>query len=267
VRLFWQTAPLWKLFVMQLTSYMILLLLIAAIASFALQQIPEGIAIIVIVVVNASIAVYTEKSAANALAALSDMSQPSSTVLRDGETKTIPTKNVVVGDILLVEAGDIIAADAQLVASADLKVNEMPLTGEPTDVTKTHAPGPSDSKALTPPNHLFSGTTVTAGTGLAIVLATGMHTRVGRIAAMLTGEDVERNWLGLKPPKLTPLQHRLKSFGMLLSIAAITAAVIVFFVGAFAREYRDPENAGTFISPRTFGRAACRLLRISRAFC
>src|SRR3546814_8058171 len=123
---------------MQLTSYMMILLIIAAVASFALQQLPEGIAVVVIIVLNASIAVYTEKSAASALAALSDMSQPSSTVLRDGATKTIPTREVVVGDVILVEAGDIIAADASLMASADLKVKGRPLTGGRTAGNKKH---------------------------------------------------------------------------------------------------------------------------------
>lgn len=238
-----EEVPIWKLFVMQFTSFIIILLCVAAIASFALGEYVEGIAIIIIVLLNASITVYTEKSASDALAALANMSEPLTVVVRNGESKPIATREVVVGDVILIEAGDIVSADAHLVESADLKVNEMPLTGESVDVSKSHVVKEDQSKKLTPTNRIFAGTTVSAGTGTAIVVATGMHTRVGRIARMLMDDSGEKpNCIGVKPPKRTPLQDKLHNLGVLISIWAIAACICVFMIGAFARDYRDPEH-------------------------
>src|SRR5690606_21245207 len=126
------------------------------------------------------------------------------------------------------------------------KINEMALTGESVEVTKNHGVKIAASDKLTPANRVFAGTTVAAGTGTAVVIATGMKTRVGEIATLLLADSAdERNFLGLKPPKRSPLQEKLHRLGLIISFWALTACITVFFIGGFAREYRDPEHPGT----------------------
>eukprot|EP01138_Halocafeteria_seosinensis_P007500 gb/GECG01007666.1/.p1 GENE.gb/GECG01007666.1/~~gb/GECG01007666.1/.p1 ORF type:complete len:1185 (+),score=147.29 gb/GECG01007666.1/:1-3555(+) len=240
-----ENVPIWKIFIMQFMNFLILLLLGACIASFALEEIAEGVAIIVIVVLNACIATWTEKSASNALAALASLSQPSAEVIRDGQTKHIRTSEVVKGDIVNLYTGDVVPADCLLLSSADLKVNEMPLTGEAADVSKNYQHS-SGSDTLTPPNRVFSSTTVTAGSAKGLVIAIGMDTRVGEIAKRLAGGSEEEggpkvNCLGVKERKQTPLQVKLHKMGLVIAMLAGIACVSVLAIG-IGRDFQDPEH-------------------------
>ena len=242
-----ENVPVWKVFIMQFMNFLILLLLAACVASFALEEIAEGVAIIIIVILNAIIATYTEKSASDALAALASLSQPDTEVLRNGQTKRIPTRDVVKGDIINVYCGDVAPADCLLLSSADLKVNEMPLTGEAADVTKnfqiTSSDQKGDQQTLTAPNRIFSSTTVTAGSGKGLVIAIGMDTRVGDIARRLAGDDdeVKRNCLGVKAKRETPLQMKLHKLGLMIATLALCACIGVFAIGV-GRDFKDPEH-------------------------
>jgi magnesium-transporting ATPase (P-type) len=144
-------VPLWKLFALQFTNFLILLLLVACVASFALRQLAEGIVVLVIVVINASIATYTERSSGNALERLSSMAQVDALVVRDGHTLRVPTASVVPGDVVLLQLGDVVPADCRLIDSVDLRTDEMILTGESADVAKSaDAAPPRSARAAGP---------------------------------------------------------------------------------------------------------------------
>ncbi|CAE7886471.1 yoaB, partial [Symbiodinium sp. KB8] len=223
------------------------------IASFALGEVIEGIAVLIIVVLNISIAVYTEKSANDSLAALAEMSAPTCTVVRDGEATSLDSRLLVPGDILRLSMGDVVPADVRLISGVDVKTNEMPLTGESADVAKRAVdlpPSAAGSTTLTPENKLFSATTVTSGSGVGVVVATGMHTRVGQIAALLAGgegpegQEAPGCCAGLQGhAQRTPLQERLHRLGIYISICALLGCVLVFLIGLW-RGYRDPEHPG-----------------------
>jgi magnesium-transporting ATPase (P-type) len=224
-----------------------------SIASFALKEYLEGAAVLVTIFLNAGISVYTERSASNALAALASLSQPFANAVRDGVAVKVATRELVKGDLVVLGLGDVIPADLRLVASTDLKVNEMPLTGESIDVAKNAGArvGEAGKEALTPAHSVFSSTTITSGGGRGVVIGTGMHTRVGEIARMLKGNegDAKRNCLGAKEEKRTPLQEKLHRMGLVLSLLALLGCGIVFAVG-MGRGYKDPSkpDQSTFLA-------------------
>jgi potassium/sodium efflux P-type ATPase len=233
------------LFLMQLMNLIIVLLILAAIASFAVGSIPSGAAIIVIVILNAGIAAATENSAGSALEALSKMSQPEALVLRDGEEGPVPSSCVVRGDVVILGTGDVIPADMRLLEAADMKVDEMPLTGESEDVAKSAKQRSADTGKLTPEHMLYSGCSVTSGSARGIVVATGMRTRVGGIAALLAGKKKTGRCGGLLPDTssgMTPLQASLQRLSMLIGALAIFVCVAVFIVG-LALGTENPNNA------------------------
>merc|ERR550532_1652511 len=190
------------LFLMQLTGFVIILLMVAAVASVAVNatgpkkddplSYTTGVAIFVIVFINAGIAAWTEHKAGDALEALSKMTQASIWVIRDGKEVQVPVPDVVRGDIVVLGTGDVVPADLRLVEAHDVKVSEMALTGEPDDVSKTSkikVKKPGEPEKLTPENMVFSGCSVTNGKGRGVVCETGMFTRIGRIAQLIAGED------------------------------------------------------------------------------
>jgi len=182
--------PLWLNFLLQLKNPIIICLIIASLISIGFEEYVEGIAIIITVFLNATIAVVSEKKAGDALAALASLAQPFATVLRDGIVEEVPSKDLVPGDVVILKTGDMVPADLRLFEAAELKVNEALLTGEADDVPKMVQPTPEQmKKALTPPNMVFSSTCVAVGSGKGVVVLTGMHTRVGQIAALLHTEQ------------------------------------------------------------------------------
>merc|ERR1719188_1445803 len=174
-------------------NMLIILLIIAAVASFAVPggSAVSGIAILVIVILNAGIAAFTENSAGNALEMLSNMSQPEAMVLRAGCEEQVKSNTIVRGDVVILGVGDVVPADMRLIEAHDLKVDEMPLTGESEDVSKTVKPRITEegSGKLTPEHMVFSGCSVKSGNARGVVVATGMKTAVGSIAALLAGKD------------------------------------------------------------------------------
>jgi P-type Ca2+ transporter type 2C len=183
----------------QFASPVIRLLLAASAVSLVLGEALDAAAIGVIVVINAAVGFLQEHRAERAVMALRSMTAPRARVRRDNRSVIVPASTIVPGDLLILEAGDIVAADARLLATHALRTNEAALTGESTPVDKTTTPTSADTALAARRDHVFMGTSVASGTGLAAVVATGMRTELGRIAHLLsTIEDTA-----------TPLQQRL----------------------------------------------------------
>ncbi len=216
-------------FIDQFKDVMILILIAAAAVSFAIavtEGDPEGffepVLILVIVIVNAIMGTVQEGNAEKALDALKSLSAPHARVIRDGEEKLVDAAELVPGDIIRLEAGDFIPADARLIRSVSLKSEESALTGEslPTD---KDAAAVIDEKAPLGDriNMVFSGCSVSYGTATAVVTATGMDTEMGKIANLLENEEEGQ----------TPLQMKLAQLGKYLGIICLAACAIVFIVG------------------------------------
>ncbi|NLC05061.1 MAG: cation-translocating P-type ATPase [Erysipelothrix sp.] len=214
---------LW-LFLDQFKDVMIIILIIAAFISGMLGETIDAIIILAIVVLNAILGVYQENKAENALQALQDLSAPTSKVIRDGIEKTIPSEELVLGDVVVLEAGDLVNADLRLTKTSSLKIQEASLTGESVPVDKD-AEVVVDIKAPLGDrlNMAYSSGQVTYGRGLGVVVGTGMHTEVGKIASILSSTKTE----------LTPLQKQLNQLGKVLGIVAIIAVFGIFVIGVF----------------------------------
>lgn len=221
-------------FLMQFVDAMIIVLLIAAgvSAGFAVynreweELIDAGI-ILLIVIINAVIGFVQENKAENALAALKDKNKPYVKVLRGGEQKLIPAENVTVGDIVILEAGDVVPADMRLISSASLKIEESALTGESVPVEK-HADVTVDENAPLGDriNTAYMGGTVSYGRGRGVVTSVGMNTEMGKIAEMLSS--------GKEQP--SPLNKQLAKTAKILSIAVVAVALLIFIVALIRRE-------------------------------
>ena len=216
-------------FLDQFKDVMILILIAAAIVSFVIVCIErnfgelfEPALIVLIVILNAVMGVMQESKAEKALDALKSMSAPHARVIRNGEEKIIDASELVPGDIIRLEAGDFVPADARLLHSAGLKSEESALTGE-------SVPSEKDAQAIVDEkaplgdrsNMVFSSCSITYGTATAIVTATGMDTEMGKIAGLLDGESDGQ----------TPLQRKLADLGKYLGIVALAACAIIFVVG------------------------------------
>ncbi|MCJ7675863.1 MAG: HAD-IC family P-type ATPase, partial [Sedimentisphaerales bacterium] len=217
----------WSILWEQLTAIMVVILIIAAIISASLGDYKDAIAILAIVVLNAVLGVTQEYRAEKAMAALKKMAVPIVKVRRDGHIHEISTRNVVPGDVVLLDAGGFVPADGRLLESVNLRIQEASLTGESEPVEK-HA-GTLDDEHLPigdRRNMVYMGTVVTYGRGLAIITETGMRTELGRIAEMI--QRVER--------EPTPLQRRLEQLGRGLAIGALAIVGLVFVLGLLRGE-------------------------------
>ena len=216
-------------FVDQFKDAMILILIAAAIVSLVVIIIEQNWAelfepglILLIVIVNAIMGVYQEGKAEKALDALKNMSAPHARVIRDGKETIIDAKDLVPGDVIRLEAGDFVPADARLIHSAGLKSEESALTGESVPSEKDYlAEVKEDSPLGDRHNMVYSGCSITYGTATAVVTATGMDTEMGKIANLLDSEEETQ----------TPLQQKLSQLGKILGIMAIAACAIIFVVG------------------------------------
>lgn len=178
-------SPL-QIFFGQFKSLIIWILIAAGVISGVLGEVVDAIAILAIVVLNADIGFYQEFNAEKSIAALKKMTAPQAKVRRDGQVTSIPASGIVAGDILPLEAGDLVAADARLLEAASLKCIESPLTRESKAVTKQPATlEQGDIPLGDRENMVFMGTSVAAGTGQAVVVATAMNTELGRIAGLI----------------------------------------------------------------------------------
>ncbi|HQW30575.1 MAG TPA: HAD-IC family P-type ATPase, partial [Verrucomicrobiales bacterium] len=211
-----------QIFLGQFKSLIIWILIVAGVISGVLGEIVDAIAILAIVVLNAAIGFYQEYNAEKSIAALKKMAAPQAKVRRDGQVISIPAAGIVVGDILELEAGDLIAADARLLIAASLKCIESALTGESEVVTKQPEVLDGDDIPLGDrENMIFMGTSVAAGTGEAVVVGTAMNTELGRIAGLIEAAASEE----------TPLQRKLDSFGRILIRATLGIVVLLFGLG------------------------------------
>ncbi|VUC54779.1 non-SERCA-type Ca2+ -transporting P-ATPase, putative [Plasmodium berghei ANKA] len=225
-------TPIWLIFLSQYYSPVVMLLLIAAMASLALNEVVEGISIITIVTLNACLATYMEKSSGDAIAKLAEMASPQCTVLRNGQKIIIPSRDVVVGDVVIITAGDSISADLRLIEVIELKTNESLLTGESEDIKKSLVPTDYTTPFCT--NLCFATTSVTNGCGKGIVISTGLNTQVGKIASQLKKSS--------EGSKLTPLQVSLNRLGGLIGLIAIIVLMLIITL-AILINYKDPAHA------------------------
>ena len=211
-----------KLFLEQMTDVMILVLLAAAAISAFLGEVIDSAVILFIVILNAVIGVIQQKKAEKSLNALKELSAPVAKVIRDGKEISVPAKELVPGDLVLMEAGDVVPADVRLVMTANFKVQEAALTGESLPVDKDATAILEEKAPLGDRiNMAFSSSVVTYGRGSGIVVETGMNTEVGRIADMLMSEKT----------RPTPLQMKLAKLGKVLAMAAIGICIVIFGVG------------------------------------
>jgi Ca2+-transporting ATPase len=215
-------SPL-HIFFGQFKSLIIWILIVAGLVSGVLGEMVDAIAILAIVVLNAVIGFYQEFNAEKSIAALKNMTAPHAKVWRDGQVTSVPASGIVAGDVLALEAGDLVAADARLLQAASLKCIESALTGESEAVTKQPGTLKQDDVPLGDrENMVFMGTSVAAGTGQAVVVATGMKTELGRIAGLIEKAGADDG---------TPLQQKLDSFGRILVWATLGIVVLLFGLG------------------------------------
>lgn len=218
-----------QMLIEQFKSFMILILLAAGLISGLLGEWTDTVIIILVVVINAVIGVFQENKAEESLAALSKMSAPNATVLREGEIHSIPSAELVIGDIVILETGDLVPCDLRLIESINLKIGEAALTGESVPVEKNVSViYDIDAPLGDRTNMAYSSSLVSYGRGRGIVVATGMRTEVGKIAALLQETD----------NKETPLKRKLEHLGKVMGVAVLIICAIIFGVGLI--EGNDP---------------------------
>ena len=214
----------------QFKSFMIFVLLVAAIISGVVgfmngEGFTDAIIILVIVILNACIGTAQEVKAEKSLEALEKLSAPYSKVIREGQVETIPSRELVKGDLVVIETGDLIPADMRLVESVNLKIEEAALTGESVPETKHIDIIESEVALGDRENMVYSSTLVSYGRGKGIVVRTGMFTEVGKIAGMIQSV----------PDSKTPMQERIDQLGKFLGIAALSICLIIFLVGVLQK--------------------------------
>jgi P-type Ca2+ transporter type 2C len=213
-------ALLWD----QFNNYLVIILIIAALIALALGEWVDSVAIMCIVVLNAIVGVIQESKAEQALAALKKMAAPNAQVIRDGHQVTVPGRELVPGDIVVLEAGNYVPADLRLISTVNLKVEEASLTGESVPVEK-HAAAVLDKEIPLGDrrNSAFMSTMITYGRGKGLVTGTGMNTQIGMIAEMIQSYEDED----------TPLQQKLQQLGKVLGTACIAICAVVLIYGLF----------------------------------
>lgn len=212
----------WQMLWQQFNSFVVILLIVAAVISAFLGDYVEAAAIMLIVILNAVLGVMQERRAEQALAALRKLAAPEAHVIRDGSRQVIPASQLVPGDLILLEAGNYVPADLRLIEAVNLRVEEAALTGESVPVQKDASVRlETDIPLGDRKNTAFMGTLVNYGRGKGVVVATGMYTQIGLIAEMLQSVENEP----------TPLQKRLDQLGKTLGWAALAVCALVFVEG------------------------------------
>ena len=227
-------ALLWD----QFNNYLVIILIVAALISLALGEYVDSLAIMIIVVLNSVVGVIQESKAEQALAALKRMSAPNAQVIRDGVQMAVPGREVVPGDVVLLEAGNYVPADLRLIESFNLKIEEASLTGESVPVDKEAALVLDTEASLGDrKNSAFMSTLITYGRGKGLVVGTGMNTQLGIIAEMLQSFENEE----------TPLQQKLEHLGKVLGSACLLICVLVFIFGLFRDTHLAAALHGDFM--------------------
>jgi P-type Ca2+ transporter type 2C len=216
-----QRPPFWRLLLSQFENFVVIMLIVASLVSSFLGEYLEASVIMAIVLLNAIIGVIQESKAEEALAALKKMAAPNSNVVRDGVRVTIPSRELVPGDVVIMEAGNYVPADLRLIETVNLRIEEAALTGESVPVTKqADEVLDKDISLGDRRNSAFMGTLISYGRGSGLVVASGMQTQMGMIAEMLHTIETEP----------TPLQQRLDQLGKQLGYACIVICAVVFMV-------------------------------------
>lgn len=213
-----------SIFISQFKDVLVIILIIAGFISMFTGNFESSIVIFVVITMNAILGTVQHIRAESSLESLKNLSSPKTRVIRDGEKMEISSKNVVVGDIIHLEAGDIVPADARIIECFSLKANESSLTGESESIEKTdEIIDKTDLPLGDQKNMIFSGSLVTYGRGTAVVVKTGMNTEIGKIATLM--KETKEN--------LTPLQISLDNFGRNLSISILVLCAFVFGTNIF----------------------------------
>jgi Ca2+-transporting ATPase len=213
--------PAWLLFLMQFKDVMILILIVAAVVSGVAGDLKDALVILIIIIINAIVGFVQEYRAEKAIEALKKMSAAMVRVNRNKQVTQIAATEIVPGDIVLLEAGDMVGADLRIFKSNALKIEEASLTGESQGVDKSTDPlQDADAPLGDRINMAYKSTLVTAGNGTGVVVATGMQTEIGKIAGLLQGDD-----------SVTPLQKRLADFSKKLSFVILGICVVLYGIG------------------------------------
>ncbi|MBD5519770.1 MAG: cation-translocating P-type ATPase [Lachnospiraceae bacterium] len=220
-----EAKSVWQMILGQLNDPLILILIVAMAISLLLGEAGDAVIIITVVILNAAIGVIQEGKAGKAVEALKQISAPRAVVIRDGKTLKISAENLVIGDIVLLEAGNMVPADLRLIETQGIQIEESTLTGEsaPVDKSADHVEMVQGDNSHE--NMAYMSTFVTKGRGKGIVTAIGMDTRIGHIADLLH-ESKE---------KLTPLQIKLGELGKVLSILAVSICALLFVIAVLQK--------------------------------
>ncbi len=209
-----------EIFLRQFKDTLVIILILAAVFSFAIGHMLDGGFIVIIVILNSILGFIQEYKAEESLQKLKEMTAPEAIVIRDGEEEKIPAKKLVPGDIILIQQGDKVPADARIIESMNFKVNEAVLTGESLPEDKHEEKIKEERQPSERTNMVYMGSTATYGHAKAIVTATGMETEFGEIAGLITERE-----------KTTPLQKKLATFGKRLGAVILAVAAIISIIG------------------------------------
>ena len=215
--------PVFLIFLEQFKDFLVIILIVAAIVSIALGDLESAAVILAVIVMNAILGTVQQIKAEHSLESLKQISTPTAKVLRDGKTMVVSSREVTVGDIVYLEAGDSVCADGRILENASLKINESALTGESLNVEKEDTVIEGEVPLGDRKNMVYSGSFVTYGRGSFLVTSIGMDTEVGKIAQLLKTTS----------EKKTPLQENLDDFGKKLAILIIVICALVFGLEVF----------------------------------
>ena len=217
-------TTVWEILLPQFLDPIVAMLAVAALISVGFQEYVDAIAIVVVIIINGIIGFVTEWRAIQAMEALRELGGQTATVRRSGERQEVDATELVPGDIVTISAGDLISADMRLIEANKLQANESALTGESVPVSKTHDALEAESDLAETNNMLFKGTSVTRGSGEAVVSSTGMDTEIGHISELVEGAEQEE----------TPLEQRLNKLGRSLIWVTTGIAVVIAVAGWLA---------------------------------
>lgn len=221
-----EKKPVWRIFLEQFKDFLVLILIAAALVSGILGDWESAGVIFLVIIMNAVLGTIQHTKAEKSLSALKKLSGSHAKVLRDGAVTLLPSREVVPGDILVMEAGNYVPADGRILMSASLKADESTLTGESLPVEKKDVRIPKEAVLGDRVNMLFSGSFITYGRGTVVVTATGMETEVGRIAALLKSTKEHE----------TPLQQSMDAFGRRISILILVICALLFGLSVWRGE-------------------------------
>jgi P-type Ca2+ transporter type 2C len=220
-----ETIPWWKKLATQFNNYLVWILIVGALISMIAGEFLDGFLIILIILFMAILGYIQDAKAEESLKNLKKLESHSTQVLREGKLLTIDTKNLVVGDIVVLKAGDAIPADLRIIETQNVSIDEAMLTGESMPVSKRDGELDEETPLAERTNMVFSGTLLIEGKITAVAVATGMNTELGKIATLLQETTSEP----------TPLEHQLEKLGKLLSIILLSMVALVLFLNVFVR--------------------------------